>query len=239
MAPSFMLHNAKKEQILPSKMSAEQCAELPLVDFLDPKSYEKLTKIRNREHLLSEAQSKRTVLAVAEAVLAFLHDYRANDFELNCESGWTISKLSATLSCFVEFSESREMLISFLRRCLVVPYFKSFALGLRVIQDFREAWKFGRKLLLKVLLEILRVFDLSAPRYLLNRLYVEDWIVFVQKVDEKLLEGVMKELFAIQISMEDLGLPPLVESDSEDAEEVEADPTDFGQPSSDPLNELD
>lgn len=46
----------------------------------------------------------------------------------------------------------------------------------------------GQKRVLKCLLEIQRLFNLSEPRYLLNSLYIADYCVWIQSVkDNKLI----------------------------------------------------
>jgi len=45
----------------------------------------------------------------------------------------------------------------------------------------------GKRQLLKCLLGVHCLFNLSNPRYLLNRLYIEDYCVWIQEADDKYL----------------------------------------------------
>ena len=46
--------------------------------------------------------------------------------------------------------------------------------------------------MLEVLAGVRRMFNVSEPRYLLNRIYVDDFCMFVEKVDKEAIMSVEK-----------------------------------------------
>lgn len=75
--------------------------------------------------------------------------------------------------------------------------------------------KFGKLAIFKIFLQIKRLFEKSEPRYLLNRLYIDDFCVFLQSVDEKEFQKKAEAIEKIlPIDKEELGLS-LVEIEAE------------------------
>lgn len=60
--------------------------------------------------------------------------------------------------------------------------------------------------MLKILLKIKSIFEHSDPRYLLNTLYVDDFCIWIQQVDEKKIIDLAEKVKKIEISKADLGL---------------------------------
>jgi len=194
--------------------------DLPMNELLSQKAYDKLLSFKNKAILCDDTQTKSNCLAIVDILLAFLYDWRTTDFELNCESHWTINKLSATLSCFVEFDSLSQVVISFHRRALTFPLYRCFELNEKVVGDLGLVLAAGKKFILKILLEIFRNFELNNPKYLLNKLYIEDLCIWLQKTDDKLWQDILKELEGLKIEFEDLGLPDIdLEEDEETGEE--------------------
>jgi protein SHQ1 len=52
----------------------------------------------------------------------------------------------------------------------------------------------GKRQLLKCLLDIHRLFSQSNPRYLLNRLFIEDYCVWIQEADDKCFAAMADEI---------------------------------------------
>ena len=61
-------------------------------------------------HLLIYSE-KEIYLGLVDIVYAYCYDLRTNLGESNCESGWTIAKLAATLSCLEVHSSSFNLLL--------------------------------------------------------------------------------------------------------------------------------
>ena len=137
-------------------------------------------------------------LQTIDILFAFLFDYRVNDFEANSESGWNISKLSSTLSCFVDyrnlfysFTEDppfnlieeliKNLLISVYRRVLCYPLYRSIELCEKIrFSDLMFVIGNGKNYILKCLLNVRIAFERSEPRFILNQILIDQLIRWVQ-----------------------------------------------------------
>lgn len=52
--------------------------------------------------------------------------------DFTSESGWTVSKLSSTLSCFTEEEDLRNVIVTSIRRSLIYPLYRSVELSYKV-----------------------------------------------------------------------------------------------------------
>lgn len=65
-----------------------------------PQELDLLKDFPNREYILSNDDKRILYLGLIDMLYAYCYDQRTTEYEGNCESGWTISKISATLSWF-------------------------------------------------------------------------------------------------------------------------------------------
>ncbi len=218
--PLTLFDNQNKPLVIESYLT--EAGELSLKSLLSDKQYEKILSIKSKSVIAEESEKRRMALALVDIVLAFLYDWRVTEFETNCESNWTINKLSGVLSCFVEFEVVNDLLICFYRRALTFPLYRNIDLCQIIIKDLTLILRAGKRFLLKILLEVHRIFDLNSPKYLLNRIYIDDFCVWVQKTDEAIWTKMATEVEAVnsQIAYEDLRLPD-IEADSVEDEETE------------------
>lgn len=59
-------------------------------------------------------------------------------------------------------------------------------------------------MILKIFLKLKQMFQKNEPRYLLNTLFIDDFCVFIQTLDDKIIENYIKELENIKITKKDL-----------------------------------
>ena len=106
--------------------------------------------------------------------------------EQSSESAWTISKLSSTFSCFDTFWQADDLLVACLRRSLCYPLYRNYELSKEVLRDVVRVLQSGRIASIKCLLEIQRLFNEYGDfKYLLNELFVNDYVLAIQYLDEK------------------------------------------------------
>ena len=60
--------------------------------------------------------------------------------------------------------------------------------------------------MLKVFLKIKSIFERSEPRYLLNTLYIDDFCLYLQTVDQKKYEELANQIAALKIEKKDISL---------------------------------
>ncbi len=153
------------------------------------------------------------LLQLADIVFAYSYDVRTTFFQSTCESHWTVVKLSSTLSCFCEFDEVaaemrpfKDVLISSYRRVLTYPLYRNFQLCEAVRHDTERIFQTGKVAVLKVLLNLRRMFERAEPKYLLNKLYIDDFAIWVQKVPEENVKAVGLGMEAEKLEKKDIGL---------------------------------
>lgn len=176
-----------------------------------PDEMDFLKDLPNREYDLSPTEITYCHNGLLDILFAYCYDRRTTYYEGTCESGWTISKLSATLSCFDAFTETREVIISSFRRCLTYPLYRNYSLAMKVFEDLKSLLGLKEKFLVKCLIEIRKIF-LESEYYVLNRLFIGDYILYVMQWDKSLWEARLAALHEVSITKECLGLNlPIVE----------------------------
>ncbi|XP_028416679.1 protein SHQ1 homolog isoform X2 [Dendronephthya gigantea] len=154
----------------------------------------KLQQLPNREYVFEKKEENFVCYSLVDIIFAYAYNKRTTFGENTVESAWTISKLSPTLSWLERFTNVEDVLVACVRRSLSYPLFRNWDLSCRVLQDVKDIFKYGRRRILKCLLEILKLFNESEPRYLLNELYITDYCVWIQKVKEKKVDSLAKKL---------------------------------------------
>lgn len=133
-------------------------------------------------------------LQVIDILFAYLYDFRINDFEQNSESGWCINKLSNVFSChlnfkyvFFSFTEEppfnlfeelvRHLLIASYRRVICYPLYRNLELCEKIrSDDLTFIIENGKSYIIKSLLNVRIAFERSEPRFILNEIYVDQLI---------------------------------------------------------------
>lgn len=129
--------------------------------------------------------------------------------------GWTVAKLSATLSHFEEFTSMKAVRISCIRRSLIYPLMRSYTLSGICWEDAISIFKQGTKRVLSCLLQIHEALeDDSDGRHLLNDLYVDDYCIWLQRqCKPNRLQDIAQRMSETEVNKEDVGLNlPTLES---------------------------
>lgn len=142
-------------------------------------------RLHNKEFLLSVHMQNVLKAQLTDVLIAYCYEFRSQSFELTSESSWTINKLSYTLSCFVDLDDVKQSLLCSVRRQLVFPIYRNYEFARQVVRDAILILGFGRRFIVKVLLEIKVLFEKNEPYYLLNTLYIDDFIIWVQNLKEE------------------------------------------------------
>lgn len=170
---------------------------------------EEKTKMRNlprKEYLLDRQLEPSLLLGLVDILFAYAYNKRVTEGENTVESGWNISKLSATLSWFEEFWSLEQTIRSCFRRSLIYPLYRHWGLAYAVLRDVIQILRLGPRYVLRCLLEIHDTFSRQDSRYILNDLYVTDYAVWIQSVRPKSLQSLADALKQVKIRKADLGL---------------------------------
>ncbi|CAN8001361.1 unnamed protein product [Ixodes hexagonus] len=158
-------------------------------------------------HLFDKQTEASLLLGLLDILFAYTYNVRVTEGDNNVESGWTVSKLSATLSWFEEFWSLEQTVRCCVRRSLIYPLHRHWALSRAVLGDLRQILRLGPRYVLRCLLDIHGMFNKHDSRYVLNDLYVTDYAVWIQSVKPKVLHSLADALKRqVKIHKEDVGL---------------------------------
>ena len=149
-------------------------------------------------------------LNIIDILFSFIYNCLVTEYENSSESGWTINKLSATLSCLIDFdlnyySQSNEisfdilnetienLLISNYRRILIYPLYRNIKICHKIQKILIKILNLGRFSILKCLLKIKNIFDRNEPRFLLNIIYIDPLIKWIQNYACDTIFNIIKE----------------------------------------------
>ncbi|XP_015795996.1 protein SHQ1 homolog [Tetranychus urticae] len=183
-----------------------ELASTDTIQFDDDEIF-RLKSLPRREYLLSRKEKFHLLLGLVDILFAYAYDVRTTDGEHSCESGWTISKLSSTLSWFEQFSTLPEVLSTCVQRSLTYPLYRNWSLCIKLISDVKKILKNGRTCVIKCLLDIHKIFNESGDlRYILNDLYITDYCIWLQHVKEKTFISLADAFERIQITKDMINL---------------------------------
>ncbi|KAL9651193.1 hypothetical protein ABK040_008264 [Willaertia magna] len=108
--------------------------------------------------------------------------------ETNVESVWTICKMSSQLSYLDEFNNLKETLESFISRVCVFALYRNFDLSLLCIQDLCKLLRKGKAYVLRALLDMKYILAHTHDKYLLNKIYIDNYCIWIQGISNEMLE---------------------------------------------------
>jgi protein SHQ1 len=159
-----------------------------------------LQALPNKEHLLPATASREILLSLLDILYGYCYDNRLTTGDANVESAWTIAILSPTLSWFDTWKErdnTTAPLLAAARRSLVYPYLRYLDFSVSVVAaDVLALLKRGKRHILRALLAVRGIFEKSESHYLLNRFYIDDYLLHMQKIDDAELRGFVDQLDA-------------------------------------------
>lgn len=166
-----------------------------------------LKELPNRHYILSDTKYKQIFYGLVDILYGYCYDKRTTLNDSNVESSWTINKLSATLSWFCVFKDVKEVLIACYRRALAYPIFRNFGLCDKVKNDLVSLLRKGKKYVIKCMLSIHQMFNLSNDaRYILNQLYIKDYLIFLQKCRAEEFDELSNNIANVDITKNDVKL---------------------------------
>ncbi|KAI8822541.1 SHQ1 protein-domain-containing protein [Fimicolochytrium jonesii] len=164
---------------------------------------EQMRNLPNKEYLLDDERA--AYLGLVDLVFAYSYNHRTTEGENTVESPWTIAILSATLSSFETFGTLRETLIASVRRSLAFPLYRSFALATRCIEDTAAMFKLGKRALLKAVLQIQSLVGSDDRMYILRKIWIDDYAVWIQQASERKIQSLASELNHISLKKDEIG----------------------------------
>jgi protein SHQ1 len=164
------------------------------LEFTEADLYD-LKNLTTKKYLLDREEKKQMLLSLIDILFGFCYDTRINEGEDCSESHWNICKLSSTLSWLDSFSSVHEVVKSCFRRSLIFPLIRHYELSEKCLEDVLDIIKKGRKTIIICLLKIRRILVKTIEsKYILNDIYINDFIVWIQRLEESVLDKVANSL---------------------------------------------
>jgi len=165
------------------------------LQFTDDEKDVLLNSLYNKDYLLSENEKQSVLMGLVSILFAFAYDIRKTEGEGWVESAVDIQILSATLSWCCNITTVEQMAICCFRRAITYPLYRNFRLCQLIWEDVAEILSLGTKYTLKSMLKVRSHFEScdAAPYYLLNRLYIDDYCTWLQKINH-VSDGDLKDL---------------------------------------------
>jgi protein SHQ1 len=180
-------------KLLKRVQKEREAGEEKISEFSDNEK-ESLLNLPNKQYLIDQIQKPIIYLGLVDILLAYSYDHRVSEGDQTVESCWNICRLSGTISAFDSFHNLEELLNCFIRRAISFPLYRNFKLCAKVVEDVVILLKLGKKEVLKVLLAIKECLMMNENTVVIDRLFVEDYCVWVQSCSEKRLKSLASEL---------------------------------------------
>ncbi|KAG4303001.1 hypothetical protein PCK1_000667 [Pneumocystis canis] len=140
---------------------------------------EEQLEILKLPHIIDNPKS--TYLCILSFLFSYAYDARTTQGEPTSESPWTIGKLSPVLSCLdMSFSTVRQIVIACTRRALAYPLYRHWELTRKCWEDVYCSLRLGKRWILKIFLQIRKLFERGDTYYLYNKLFLDDYSVWIQ-----------------------------------------------------------
>jgi protein SHQ1 len=142
-------------------------------------------------------EEKAVLLGLADILFAFCYEYRITLGEFNVESVENLCRLSSLLSWLDWFSFSKDsaksVLIYSARRSLIYPYIREFKFTRKIWTDVAKILVLGKKCILKCMLLLRQLLEHSDSHYLLNKIFIDDYCIWLQSADNESLHAFARE----------------------------------------------
>ncbi|KAK2157620.1 hypothetical protein LSH36_188g09050 [Paralvinella palmiformis] len=95
-------------------------------------------------HKLDSVTTQKVFLSLVDIIFAYCYNHRTTEGDNTGESGWTIVKLSATLSWLQTYASLKEVVVSCYRRSLCFPLYRHWELAGKVYKDMCQIFTIGK-----------------------------------------------------------------------------------------------
>eukprot|EP00002_Diphylleia_rotans_P003841 TRINITY_DN12722_c0_g1_i2.p1 TRINITY_DN12722_c0_g1~~TRINITY_DN12722_c0_g1_i2.p1 ORF type:complete len:445 (+),score=107.55 TRINITY_DN12722_c0_g1_i2:57-1391(+) len=185
---------------------------------------EVMMRLPNKEFLIES--EREILLGLVDILFAYCYDRRVNTGDHNVESGWTINRLSATLSCLEVFHTIQDLVPTVFRRSLCYPLYRNWRLSMCVFHDVKDLLQKGKRWILRALIDVKKIFEATGDsRYVLNQLYIDDYCIWIQSAHDTNIASLHRALEIFQMSKH-LVVWPLEELEREGEQRMEEEDED-------------
>jgi len=187
--------------------------QIELSSSLTKEEQQEVMSIRASLVELNGAETRQVYCALVELLFAYCYTLRCFNGELEPEAATMIARLAPSLSWLDTCSSPRQSIRACVRRALIYPLYRSFSLAQAALADLIRLLGQGRIALTKVMLEMRSLFNRREPFFLLNQLYLDDYVVWLQsRAREENMDKLARNLTKFKCTKEDVDLDvPMLE----------------------------
>ena len=166
-----------------------------------------LLQLPRKEFLMDLPEAQRARCGLLDLLFAYCYDCRATEGDPTVESGWTVRALSSLLSWLDTHNSVAAAATACARRSLCLPLLRHWSLTLAVLADVALLLGLGRGAILAVLLRCRQLLLRSDDGHLLNRVWLDDYCVWVQQMPQPQLAALSEEVGRVELRKADVGWP--------------------------------
>lgn len=168
----------------------------PALSLFSDADRELLLRLPHKEYLIVRGSKEEAVIfgGLVDILIGFTYDHLTSQGDSGIESTWTVSIVSPTLAWLDTTSDLKAVVRTAVRRILSFPFLRQYELALHVLRETVALLRCGKRMVLKALLKLHRVVEKSETQYLLNTLYVQDYCVWIQSLQDAQLLGLSEQL---------------------------------------------
>lgn len=174
--------------------SAEQ-EDMSNIEFTDEETDVMMNRLRNREYpslTAGSSQESSVLLGLSDLLFAYCYELRITLGDFTVESAANVTRLSALLSWMDTYEAGTPLsavIQSNLRRSFVYPYLRCWTYSKLVLSDVVHILTRGKRCILKALLQMKLLLDRTQSHYLLSKVLLDDYCVWIQRVSEERLSA--------------------------------------------------
>ena len=164
-----------------------------------------LLSLKPKMYILENESSVQCGLV--DLLFAYCYNEISNMGNENCEASWTISRLSRLLSWLdAEETDLENTLVCCFRRALAYPLIRNWKMCCMVKRHVEMVLNAGKSVILKCLLGIYHTMTHnSEKRYLLNVVFVNDYLIWVQMTKPEIFELLSKKVASTEMKKSKIG----------------------------------
>lgn len=200
MVPEYLLYE------LPKEFWNENKSEMALSGEENRVLSEIMSKSRSKSAYKNISDPKKAYIGLLNLLFSFFYDIRTTFNDHTVETPWTIGKLTPQFASLDDsFHTVSEAVVASSRRALTYPLVRSFGLVVEIWKDVSKVIKSGKRAILKVLLELYKLFSVHDLYYVYADIWLKDYIGWIQYASDKVLDSLAEELDKFVLTKEMLG----------------------------------
>jgi len=190
------------------------------IEFTNEETDAMINRLRNRDYpglTSGSSHESSLLLGLTDLLFAYCYEMRITAGDLSVESASNMTRLSGLLSWLDAYQAGTPLaavIQGSLRRSFVYPYLRCWTYSRMILNDVQQLLTCGKRFVLKALLQMKLLLDRTQSFYLLSKIFLDDYCIWIQRVSDDRLsmfantyrDQVLSIVNAAPRSLEGLGL---------------------------------